>query len=253
MKLKKTAESRQPGYPDRDTAPADGSRRRFLRQIGVGAGAATVLTSLGLPQLAHGQSREVDFSLLDAHRNRDALAPAAAEMAAGDALADAAAEQSRPEAEPAPEPEPEPLAEPAEPVAAAPVAAAPAAAEPPPEQATVVENRALWIEPGYLILLRWNRPASNDDVVARLEGATEHVRSYLTVAVESVDTLHNFDQLHDLEHGVASLLEPLIAPATIDTIHLDHDCSRVCSGLSPGVGPVEPIPLGGEPVPIGWE
>ena len=125
-----------PGYPSRSEVAHDPSRRRFLRQVSAGAGAAGLLSAMGLPKLAHGQSTDVDFGVLEAHPPRSGLAP----------------EQP---AAPAP---------PALPMAAAPPAPAPPA---PPQEpvdevvqvvAEITENRALWIEPGYLLMLMWTRP-----------------------------------------------------------------------------------------------
>lgn len=234
------------GYPSWEERPRphpdDPSRRRFLARLAWGTGGASLLAQLGLPRLAHGQSLEVDFGLLDAHPGRDALMPPAV-----------------PAAPPAP-----PSATPA-PVAAAPPAQAPADASSPAGEGegggtnegevgqglTVTENRALWVEPGYLILLRWTRPRSDDDPVAALEGATDAVAGFLGTEVTSSDDLHNLDRLHEIEHGVVELLEPRVVPAVIETLHLDHDCNSVCSQLDLGPDP-DVIPLPGVPVAPDW-
>ena len=143
-------------------------------------------------------------------------------------------------------------------------AAPPAAPAPPapPEEPTdeveqvvtggISENRALWIEPGYLLMLTWTRPEENSDVIAALEGSTETIGTYLSENVATVDDLHDVSRLHVHENAIALLLETRVAPATIGTIHLDHDCNTVCNQLDGG-DPIDHIPLPGiAPEPY-WE
>jgi hypothetical protein len=117
----------------------------------------------------------------------------------------------------------------------------------------VTEDRALWVEPGYLLLLRWTRPVDDLAAVAALEGSAETVHTFLATRVTNVDTLHNLDQLHPLEAELVVLLNARVAPTTIEVIHLDHDCTRVCSLLNPSRTYPEVIEVdGGMPAP-GWE
>lgn len=202
----------------------DRSRRRFLKQVSVGAGGSAVLAGVGLPQLAHGQSREVDFSLLDRHRGTHELVPTPpAQPMAAAPMAPALREEQAPADEAVLDAEPEPPAEP---------------------EPQVVENRALWVEPGYLILLRWQRQDPGAAQIAALEGATEAVSAYLGEQVTDGSALHDLDRLHHIEHGLFTLLAGLVAPANIQTLHLDHDCTSVCSGFG---WPEGDIPLPGEP------
>lgn len=224
-----TAETKVPSWPA--SGPLNPSRRAFLRRVGLGAGGAGFLATVGLPGLSHGQSREVDFSLLEAHPARHDLNPA-----------------------------PPPTAAPAQPMALAPPAPAPPAAAPPADSAAsapeeevgTVENRALWVEPGYLVLLRWQRPADNEEVIAALEGSSDAVATYLSEQVENSQSLHDLGRLHVIEDGLAALLELRVAPADIQTLHLDHDCVSVCSTL-PDHFPDDFIPLPGIAPPTDWE
>ncbi len=145
----KPAPRRDVAYPRLDEGRCvDHSRRRFLRQLGAGAGAAGIVGTLGLPRLSHGQSREVDFTLLDAHPSRASLEPNPAPVEAPLAVMPAAT---------APAPPADAPAQPASPARAA---------------VMLTENRALWIEPGYLILIRWMRPEGDAAPVgARLGSA----------------------------------------------------------------------------------
>lgn len=212
----------------------DSSRRRFLKQIGVGAGGSAVLAGVGLPPLAHGQSREVDFSLLDAHPDTHQLVappPAAARPAAMPAMVAPAA--------------------PSPPAAQAVADLEQGSAEPTSSPTIILENRAMWIDPGYLVLLRWRREEPGTAQIAALEGATDAVSEYLTNHLGEGD-LHDVDRLHEIEHGLFAMLGALVTPATIQTLHLDHDCNAVCVGMLPeidiplaGVAPM-PMPLPGE-------
>lgn len=221
------------GYPARQRdgdAALDPSRRRFMRQLAGGAGAAGLLSTFGLPRLAHGQSMEVNFSLLDAHPStHDLMSPASGDMTAAPAAP----------AEPAAAAPPPPAAPPSDSVAGAGVT-------------QVTENRALFVDPGYLFLIRWTRPADNADVVAALEGSAQAVQSYLGEHVSTADDLHDLGRLHAIEMGVVELLSSRVAPANVETLHLDHDCNTVCSSLGWEVDP-DFIPLPGIAPPPSWE
>jgi hypothetical protein len=231
-------------------------RRRFLKQLAAGAGAV----GLGaVPRLGHGQSAAVDFSVLDRHPPTVVPVPALT-------------------AEPPPSPpalpaqalaaEPAPLDLAAGPVGAAGVAAAPApdpveVAEPtelaepggPPPPATapqesvmITENRALWLEPGYLVLLRWVRAEDDTRAVALLEGSAAALSEFLTTRVRSVDDLHDLARLHALEGELLALLYERMPTGTIEVLHLNHDCTTVCPSLEPGrlpgIRPEYPLPGG---------
>jgi hypothetical protein len=222
------------GYPtwsdSREARPADASRRRFIRQVMVGGGA---LCLAGVPRLSHGQSTEVDFSVLEHHRSvadqRGMVSPradAAADVA-DSALREQDSARSRDEA-------------PADPTALA-------------DANTVTEQRALWVQPGYLLLLRWTRPDGDDAPVAALEGAADEVATFLAGRVTTVDNLHNLEQLRPLEADLAALLAAIVAPAVIEVLHLDHDCNTVCSALGPSVLTPEPMMLRGDVAAPGWE
>lgn len=226
-----------PPYPSRADNPLprhhDAGRRRFLRQLASGG----ALAAAGLPTLAHGQSLPIDFDKLESHprplgRAEEPEPAALAEEAAADL-----------------EPPLEGAAMADQMLAAQPT---PAPAEP-PTGGEVVENRALWVEPGYLILLRWSRPADNDVPVAALEGAADQLRSFFAARVTTVDQIHNIEHLHVLEQQIIDLLGPEVLPARIEVLHLDHDCTVVCSALDPSTSYPEPIMLLGEPPPPGWE
>jgi len=138
---------------------------------------------------------------------------------------------------------------PAPPAAAAPSDSAEA---PPAEIVMAVENRALWVEPGYLVLLRWERPVENEEVIATLEGSSDAVAAYLSEQVENSQSLHDLGRLHLIEDGLAALLEARVAPADIQTLHLDHDCASVCTALPDHI-PDDYIPLPGVPPATDWE
>jgi hypothetical protein len=226
--------TRAPAYPSwtalrGSPTPFDPSRRRFLRQVGTAAGALSVLSTTGLPRLAHAQQPTPNFGLLDQHPPSGALVAPAQPMAMMPAV-----------------PPPAPVQGLAQPPTT------PAAIEPPTSgptsQATaewVTEDRALWVEPGYLILVRWSRPIDNLDVVAALEGATPTVAAYLSSNVTAYNDLHDLDRLHTLEAGLVSMLAPTLSPATLDVLHLDHDCNTVCTGLPGYYDAPENIPLPG--------
>ncbi len=63
--------------------------------------------------------------------------------------------------------------------------------------------------------------------------------------MEDASTLHDIDSLHEVERQVSALLEERVAPAVIEVIHLDHDCTQVCSALDPGNPPHQHITLPG--------
>lgn len=216
--------------PNRETNPlpakCDSSRRRFLRQLAGGTGVCMV----GLPRLSHGQSLQIDLTKLDRHRPVGALLPV--EMAEADDFDDE--EQAR-------DTEPGTLMH---------------ADDPPPDPigpATVVESRALWVEPGYLILVRWSRPETDESCVTALEGAADTLAEFLDTRVTNVDHIHNLDQLHELEWELVEQLTPLVVPATIDVLHLDHDCTQVCAVLNPSYAYPEIYELEGDVEPVYWE
>jgi hypothetical protein len=166
----------------------------------------------GLPQLAHGQDQSlpVDFSRLS---NHPSVRPAEDEQV----MAEVAA--------PAEEAPPLPADQ-------APLSEAPA------EPITVIdENRALWVEPGYLIMLTWQRP-DDATIVAALEGSAQAVQDFLSARVTQVDQLHNIEQLHGLEGEVLVLLESRVAPAHITVLHLD----RLYASVRPWI-PERPTPM----------
>jgi hypothetical protein len=118
---------------------------------------------------------------------------------------------------------------------------------------SVEEDRALWVDPGYLILLRWRRPADDSVPVTALEAATEAIAEFLEENAVGMDDLHDIDRLHRLEAELAALLAPLLAPAELEVLHLDHDCTLVCGTLSPRTPP-EPRPVTmGFYKPVGWK
>jgi len=98
----------------------------------------------------------------------------------------------------------------------------------------VTEHRALWIEPGYLVLLEWHRPAADETPIIGLEGADDAISIFLGEQSDISQTLHDTDGLSALEQAIAEMLIPAVAPAEIDVIHLDHDCNVIC-----GAGVVE--------------
>jgi hypothetical protein len=117
----------------------------------------------------------------------------------------------------------------------------------------VTENRALWIEPGYLVLIRWTRSPGDNAVIAALEGSTDALASYLTEHIQSNNDLHELTQLHTHENALQELLAERIRPAVLEVLHLDHDCSQVCSIVTPSHPPdAIPIAAGGMS-PLGWE
>ncbi len=231
-------------YPSWEERPRNRSRRRFLSQVSSIAGGAGLLSSIGLPQLAHGQSRPVDFSMLEHHASPSTLAPqppseARAREQAAEERAEEESESVRADAPDEPSRHSEPLAELSE-----------TAAEPPGPQVT--ENRALWVEPGYLILVRITRAEGNSDAITAFEGSTGAVSVYLQGAIAETSQLHNVDLLHSHEVVLATLVQERIAPAVLEVLHIDHDCTTICSGLDPG-HPPEIIPLRGEMEPVEWE
>lgn len=203
-----------------DEPPPEGcdpSRRRFLRQIAAGTGA---LCFVGFAGNARSQERAVQFYRLEGHPETTSVEEGTGSIA--------------------PEPTDEPSVE----------------VDPDPSVGAVVrveENRALWVDPGYLILVRWTRPVGDNAPVAALEGAESVVEAFLASSVTSVDQLHNLDRLHRLEAELADILRRRVAPATIEVLHLDHDCSIVCGALSPGTGPPPPVHIDGLMPGPGWE
>lgn len=187
-----------PGYPTRiEHSCHEPGRRRFLRQVLLGS------TALGVSAatVARAQDgRQIDFSILDEH---DPLAT--------DERAQPRASRARRAA-----PTTEERSETATVVE--------------PAEEMITEQRALWVEPGYLILVQWRRPASNAGVIAAFEGASETVGAHLASQLtEPYAVLHDAAQLQEAERALLAVLVPIVAPAEIDVIHLDHDCTAVCS------------------------
>jgi hypothetical protein len=125
-------------------------------------------------------------------------------------------------------------------------------ARPTVEETLLEENRALWVEPGYLVLLRWRRPVGDEATVGQLEGSADAVRALLDARVGSVDDLHNIERLHPLEDAVRTLLRERVHPATVDILHLDHDCTVVCAALDPSRHYPEVIELDGDMPSPSW-
>lgn len=224
-----------PLHPTWEDAPehCDTSRRRFLKQLGVGSG---LLTTVGLPSLGHGQSLPINYEKLLNHpttggvhrevgadllQESDLAAMMADSEDSGPSLDDSVADQ------------------------------APSADEASVEE--VVENRALWVEPGYLLLIRWARPADNQAPITALEGSADTISAFLTAQVTGTDSLHNLDQLHVIETALLADLSPRLSPARIEVIHIDHDCTSVCSALNPSREYPEIYPVMGDIAEPGWE
>jgi hypothetical protein len=230
-----------PGYPQRavmaQQRPSDESRRRFLRQL---AG-ASALALTGLPRLAQGQSMPVDFSRLENHPGLSPASPLADELApALEEVMAAPAEAELEEAADSAPAEAEAEVEGGERVATG-------------ERAIwLTENRALWVEPGYLVLLTWTRPP-DDSLVAALEGSGDAVAEWFASHITQVDQIHNLELLHPLEGELSQFLAERLQPAIISVLHIDHDCTRVCSTLNPSRSYPERIEVMGEISAPGWE
>ncbi len=240
----------EPDFLNWTQRPRDRSRRRFLSQLSVLAGGAGLLTSTGLPKMAHGQSREVDFSMLDNHASHEALiqhvAPSPEEPEAPQEQASGPADSAMGLAAPssmgaAPPNSPPPVV----PAATPPVAAGETAVE-------VTENRALWVEPGYLILVRITRAEDNPEAIVGFEESTEAVTEYLQREITESSHLHNVDSLRIHELAVANIVRERISPARLEVLHIDHDCTTVCSLLDPG-HIYEELQVPGGIAPPGWE
>jgi len=93
----------------------------------------------------------------------------------------------------------------------------------------ITENRALWIPPGYLLLLQWTRPEEDLSPVDALEAATEMLTTYLEETVTDTDVLHDTISLQEIEVSLLELLNELVTPAVISVLHLDHDCEALCA------------------------
>lgn len=254
--------------PTRETTPLprldDGGRRRFLKQLVAGAGAASLG---GIPRLGHGQSLAVDFEKLDRHPLP--AAPEAADASAmtqeeSDAQIEAYERTMRLEAlaealhDEAADAEAEPSADradsddaPAFDDSGAALPQLQAQAEAP--VVVITENRALWLQNGYLVLLRWRRAEGDNAVVAALEGSADDVSMFLADRVSSVDNLHNIDQLHQIEAELLAQLAARVAPAAIEVLHLDHDCTVVCPMLDPSLLHPPEYQIDGDMPAPGWE
>ncbi len=221
------SKSVDPDYPDRQSAPVEAltvpSRRAFLAQVGLTSGA---LGLGGLPKLAHGQSLQVNFDRLSNHPALSSPDPAPEAEAAVMDYEEAQEESDDSDSDEF------------------------AAAEP---VETITENRALWVEPGYLVLLRWTRTAADSDVIAALEGSGDSVAAFLTGRITNVDHVHNIEQLHPIEHDLLIHLSSLLPSVTIEMLHIDHDCTTVCSVLNPSREYPEIYEVDGEMPGPGWE
>ena len=199
--------------PDRATNPlpksCDEGRRRFLRQLGGGVG---IVMALGAAIPGHGRTLSVDFEKLTAHPRPKGPEPS---TVGGDALAQTAPTAGDDGGPPA--------------------GASDVVAD------LITENRAVWIEPGYLVLVQWQRPDGDLSPVEAFEGGAVELATLIASHVTSVDNLHNIDQLHELENILLLHLASRVAPARIDVLHLDHDCTTVCSVLDPSVD--HPVPV----------
>lgn len=237
-RTKRLCNGTQPNYPNRQSF--DAGRRRFLRQVGVAGGGVGLVASFGLPRLTHGQSVDVDFSILNAHPLRSTEEPLeqpAAPTMPAPSLQPPSSTLAAPPDEPAPTPSPDPVGE----------TEGTGLIGGDPDADDVVEDRALWIEPGYLVLMRLARDAEDVTVGADVDGATEDVSAYITANLSDYDTLHTLDVLHTHEDAIAAIIEGRIEPAHIVSLHVDHDCNEICSGGDPYW---DDIPMPGLPMPI---
>lgn len=213
------AEPAEPAYPTNPRGRRhDPSRRGFLLRVAASGGA--VAFAKGIP-LVSAQGIEVDFSILDGHDPlgrsglevqpeevggpmRSAVPSTTVEPETGGS--GATSEETTPE-------------------------------DTPPDDGSGVgdltENRALWVEPGYLLLIQWTRPEDDETPVIQLEASAEVVAAHLASAVTDEHTLHELHSLHTIELGLVDLLTPLVAPATVEVVHLDHDCEAICGPLGP--------------------
>ena len=206
--------------PTRKTNPlpskCDASRRRFLRQLAGGAGVCMV----GYPQVVNGASLPIDLSKLSHHPRVDELTQ----------------DENRRDPDAAP-PSDLPGESPA----------------PSVQFISLEESRALWVEPSYLLLIRWSRPEEDESPIAALEAAEEQIGEFLATRVTTVDDLHNLDLLHQIEVEIVDLLAPIILPAEIEVLHLDHDCTRICHNLDPSLTYPEDPMMVGYFKPAGWK
>jgi len=219
-------DARKPCYPTNPFGCRHNpDRRRFLFQVSASGGA--IAFGAGVP-MTSAQGIEVDFSVLEGH---DRLVPSPSPSLVGElgvaarssVVGDGAVDGTDGPVEATGEP-PTPDTEPVDGLLA-----------------TLTENRALWVDPGYLLLIQWTRPEDDETPVAALEASTQIVADYLELAVVDTEALHETLSLHAIELGLRELLNPVVLPARIEVIHLDHDCEAVCGPLRP-----DPLPrLGG--------
>lgn len=226
----------KPDYPQRKHF--DPGRRRFLRQVGTTAGGVGFVASLGLPTLSHGQSVDVDFSILDAHPLRPVEQPVVDPVMSSMVAPSTPVDQVGAFAAPVEVNNPEDGTDPLE----------PGLIGGDPDEDAVIEDRALWIEPGYLVLMRIARDAEDVTVGEDVDASSETVATYITENLSEYDVLHNIDSLHTHENGIAGIIDGLIEPAHIISLHLDHDCNEICGG---GVPEWEDFTMGGIVAPPG--
>lgn len=216
-----------PLYPQQPNPRHDPARRRFLLQVAATGGA--VAFASGVP-LLKAQDLEIDFTVLESH-DRLELTPSenARREAREDSVeAEVGREQtvlgeSTPNEGSGGTGDQDPSGVPDDPPVDVPSGTL----------ASITENRALWIPPGYLVLIQLTRDEDDETSIPAFEGASEQVSSYLDTTVTDTDQLHDVIQLREIELGILALLEPIVAPATIDVLHLDHDCTTVCGSLGP--------------------
>lgn len=207
----------------------DWARRHFLRQLTVGAGAIFLV---GLPDVSRAQESRVNFYRIDGHPEVGPLAPSDVGEGTESDPPDDPLEVAERVEDPLPVDDPPPVESRAD---------------------MVEEQRALWIDDGYLVLIRWSRPEHDRRVISTLEDSASVVREFLSASVTSTDQLHNLDRLHRIETELAGVLQRRVEPAIIEVLHLDHDCSVVCNSLDPSTTFPEVIEVDGEMPFPGWE
>lgn len=201
-----------PRYPVSHARLSGGtSRRQFLLRLTAGGGAVAFAT--GVP-LVKAQELDVDFTILDEHdplvsdsvdlvrrrgRAQDDVGDGTGSMGLDDG-SETGTEESD---------------------------------DNPTIRTDITENRALWIPPGYLLLLQWTRPEEETSPVETLEGLTDMLTTHLAEAVSDTDVLHDAVSLQEIEVSLMVLLNEQVTPAVISVVHLDHDCEALCPADPP--------------------
>ena len=215
-----------PSYPQQPNPQHDPARRRFLLQVAATGGA--VAFASGVP-LLKAQELEIDFSVLQTHDRLELPIESERREAREDSIEPEVSHEqtvlheSTPTEGSGDTTGQDPTELPGDPTGHLPSGTL----------ASVTENRALWIPPGYLVLIQLTRDEEDETSIPAFEGAAEQVSTYLETAVSDTDELHDAIQLRDVELGILALLGPIVEPATIDVLHLDHDCNTVCSSIDP--------------------